>query len=357
MALAAMAAFSHLPGMHLARAQSGPAYEVVDFGAMTDGTLPVGYARPIFGDVNGITNDGTVFGRIAVSDEKLSPALWDTKGKLKRLKSGKFGGQVRAVNAGGDAVGAVYETIGGIGDSFSMRQQPAAWIGGELIELPVPDPEFESTARTGEALGISDDGVILGTGNGHNLRWVNGEPQIIPSPDSGGYNLGGINAAGVIGARRYLFTNDESVYEVGRIEGDQFTAVPLPDDAGNPSVVAINDAGTLLARSVPADVGLGLLIEGDSPTTIDFCEIGGYFMPIALNGSNDVIGGWQPYPGMVFEPAIWQGDKPVTLFSLIPGDSGLTGLSVTGINDDGIICGSAYDADHHKHLFLLVPAE
>jgi hypothetical protein len=358
MALAAMAAVSQLPGARLVRAQSGAAYEIVDFGAMTDGALPEGYARPIFGDVNGITNDGTVFGRIAVSEEKLSPALWDTNGKLKRLKSGKYGGQVRAVNAAGDAAGAVYESIGGIGEnSFNLRQQPAAWIGGELVELPAPDPEFSSTERSGEALGISDDGMIVGRANGYALRWVNGEPQILPEPESGGIEIAGCNAAGVIAARQYDFSGSEAVYTLGRIDGDQFNPVAVPDGLGNPSPVAISESGLLLARGFPADVWLGVLSEGNEATTIDFRESGGSFMAISVNDAADVIGGWQPFAGVVFEPAIWRSGELVTLSSLMPADSGLSSLSVTGINNDGMICGSAYDADFAEHLILLVPAE
>ena len=357
-ALAAFAAVGRLPGARAVRAQSGAAYEIVDFGAMTDGALPVGYARAIFGDVNGITNDGTVFGRIAVSEEKLSPALWDTNGKLKRLKSGKYGGNIRAVNAGGDAVGSLYETIGGVGeDSFNLQQQPAAWIGGELIELPAPDPEYASTERAGEAVGISDDGVIVGRANGYPLRWVNGEPQILPTPESGGMDIAACNASGVIAARQYDFGGSEAVYTVGRIEGDQFSAVDIPAEFENPSPVAISDSGILLARGFPADVWLGVVADGNEVTPIDFRDSGGSFQPIAVNDAAEVIGGWQPYPGVVFEPAIWRGEEPVTLSSLIPADSGLSSLGVTGINNDGVICGSAYDADHARHLILFVPAE
>jgi hypothetical protein len=357
MALVAMAAVGNLHGMRSVRAQSGAAYEVVDFGVMTDGALPASYARPIYGDVNGITNDGTVFGRIAVSEEKLSPALWDTSGKLKRLKTGQYGGQVRGVNAGGDAVGSIYESIGGIGeDAFSMAQQPAAWIGGELIELSTPDPEFDSGTRTGEALGISDDGVIVGRANGYSLRWVNGEPQILPAPESGGVDIAACNAAGVIAARQYDFSGTETVYTLGRIEGDQFSPVELGDGFGNPFPVAIADSGIMLARSFPADVSLGVMVDGDEATPIDFRESGGSFAPVSVNDAGEVIGTWQPHAGVFSVPAIWRGEEPESLIDLMPAASELTFLNVTGINNDGIICGSAYDADFAEHLILLVPA-
>jgi hypothetical protein len=359
MAMAAFAALSTGAPARSARAQSGAAYEVVDFGAMTVGALPAGYARPIFGDVNGITNDGTIFGRIAVSAEKLSPALWDTNGKLKRLKSGKYGGQVRAVNAAGDAVGAVYDSIGGVDDSsFSVRQLPAAWIGGELVELPMPDPEFGSSEPSGDAIGISADGVIVGNGNGYNLRWVDGQPQIIGEPENGGYNLGGVNSSGVIGARRYIFTSGDNEYAIGRLDGDQFTALTVPDDIGDPFPVAVSESGILLARSFPADVSLGMIADGDAVTLLDFRASGGSFSPVAVNDAGEVIGSWQPHAGVYATPAIWRGEgEPVPLLDLMPADSGFSFLSVTGINNDGIICGTAYDADFAEHLILLVPAE
>ncbi len=41
---------------------------------------------------------GEVGGSFVVSDVKISPTIWSPDGKATRLKSGKYGGQVRAIN-------------------------------------------------------------------------------------------------------------------------------------------------------------------------------------------------------------------------------------------------------------------
>ena len=51
---------------------------------------------------------GEVGGSFVVSDVKISPTIWSPDGKATRLKSGKYGGEVWALNNNGLAVGLGY---------------------------------------------------------------------------------------------------------------------------------------------------------------------------------------------------------------------------------------------------------
>src|SRR6476620_10209128 len=112
-ALAAFAGLSALPGVRLVQAQDDSTYDLIYFGALTDGVrLPNG-SRLLYGGATGIANDGTSFGKLAVSEERFSPALWDINGKAKRLKSSTFGGVINEMNAKGEAAGQLFAEING----------------------------------------------------------------------------------------------------------------------------------------------------------------------------------------------------------------------------------------------------
>src|SRR6478735_7773469 len=225
-AFAALAAVGHLPGAQLVRAQGSTKYDLVDFGALTQGVRIPDGSRLLYGGFTGIASDGTSFGKIGVSEERFSPALWNLEGKLKKLKSSTYGGVVRALNANGDAAGQLFAAING-GD-YNTINKPAAWIGGDLTELPLPDPAYAGGESNGVANGISDDGVIVGSGNGYQLRWVNGSPEIIVAPDQTSLSPIYINASGSMATSLYNYQDEKPLSKVARFDGTTFTVINSP---------------------------------------------------------------------------------------------------------------------------------
>lgn len=355
-ALAAFAGLSALPEVRLTRAQGAATYDLVDFGAFVDGVrLPNG-SRLLYGGATGIANDGTSFGKIAVSEERFSPALWSPEGKVKRLKSSTFGGVINALNAGGDAAGQLFAEING--GNYQTLNKPVAWIGGDMNELPMPDPAFAGGEMGGTATGISDDGVIVGSGNGYQLRWVNGAPEIVTAPDQARISTLLINSKGEMATSVSSSQGADQVQKVARFDGTNFTVLDPPPgtEQYGQSPVAINNDGVILAYVYIVDVFVAVLYGNDKTTLLDLRDSGGTFIPRAFNDKNEVIGSWQAHFNDKVVQAIWRGTEPEDLSAQVPESSGLKLAVVTGINSDGIICGTATDEDFAVHPILLVPA-
>jgi len=246
-AFAALAAFGHLSGARLVQAQGTTKYDIVDFGALTQGVRIPNGSRLLYGGFTDIASDGTSFGKIGVSEERFSPALWNAEGKLKKLKSSTYGGVVNALNANGDAAGQLFAEING-GD-YQTINKPAAWIGGDMTELPLPAPAYEGGESNGTATGISDDGVIVGNGNGYQLRWVNGSPEIIVAPDQTSLSTLIINASGAMAASLYNYQDEKPLSKVARFDGTTFTVInpPAGTEQFNQNAVAINGKKVILA--------------------------------------------------------------------------------------------------------------
>lgn len=366
-----IAALGRFPGAtQLTRAQGNGGYAIVSFGPVAEGVQPEGYFRPGFGGINGIHGStGAAFGNIAVSNEKFSPALFTADGTLRRLQSGTYGGDILALNAGGMAAGFVYDTPRGIGEGGFIRRHPAAWIDGKQVRLPVPELKYSFSNPSGYAYGISDDGVILGEAYGHDLLWIDGEIELLPSSEdrdpnnnsSSDYelNYSAITPTGEI-VRTGRFYSGEGDVELALVNGDEVSVLALPDGF----TITIFDAfiagsnGDVLVRTFAgADLPVSAIVNPDrDPVIVDTREEGAYFYPVAFNANHDLLGMWRPHLGIVAEPAIWREGEITPLSALLPADHGYDLISVSDMSDDGAITGSGWDADGGYHPLLFVPA-
>jgi hypothetical protein len=359
---AGLAAFQTNPGTRFVRAQ-GANYEIVSFGAVPEGVLPEGFLLPQFGAVTGVTPDGTGFGRVAASTEKFTPALFGDNGKLTKLKSGKFGGTVSAVNSAGSAVGSTYDVPAGEdGDIFTNPlQQPVAWIDGEIVRLPVPAPASDSADLIGSARSISDEGVILGSGNGHTLLWSDGEPEILPTRDTNDRSLtfSAITAAGELIGSTFFYDQQtrtsSNVY--GIINGSAIDPFTFPEEFSTGLFFrGTNSAGHVLYVVFRGGISLAIIaVPGEDPIIVNSGEDGVSFTPFGFNASNQVVGNWQARASDDSEPAIWQDGEFTPLKSLLPPDHSFHRITVSGISDDGIIAGSGWDEDGGFHPLLFIP--
>jgi hypothetical protein len=361
---AGLAAVSHMPGAQLIRAQSA-AYEIVSFGPVAEGVLPANAFRPERGSMVGIHANGTAFGRVAASAEKFFPALFNADGSLIKLKSGTFGGSVSGLNASGVAVGSAYENPGGridVATNDDEGTRPAAWIDGELMRLDLPgDKRYDFSRLGGSASSVSDDGVVFGSANGYDLLWIDGAVQVLPFQDGSGNQLDyyQITPGGtLIGSQSFYDDDGNSQTAYGSIDGTSFSPFNF-SDFGQVSAfpVEINSANEVLFTGTPTDLPFANITgPGLDPVVIDFREEGIWFSVTGFNSKGDVVGSWRARQDLDAAPALLRDGELTPLADLLPADHGFENMIVSGISDDGIIAGHAWDADGGFHPLLFVPA-
>lgn len=361
-AAAGVAGLSQIPGARLVRAQSAT-YEVVSFGPITEGVRADGYFLPRYGVIQGMHGNGTAFGRIAASPEKFTPSLFNADGAVTKLKSGTYGARVAGLNSGGTAVGAAYDTIDGRGSGSVVQEQPVAWIDGEFVRLPVPDAESASADLVGSARSVSEDGVVFGSGNGHSLRWTNGEPEILPRQI--GETLMSYYAIlpdGALFAREHAISTQ--TYRLGVLRDDAFEPLDVSDTinlAGFIQVLGVNSAGATLiydftVESTSAMYVANVLMVGEETVVIDPRPDGIAFRASGFNAANQAVGIIQERRGADVVQAIWDAGEFTLFEDVLPADHGFHMITLAGISDDGVIAGSGFDEDGAFHPLLFVPA-
>ena len=156
------------------------------------------------GAPRGYERGGEVGGSFVVSDVKISPTIWSPDGKATRLKSGKYGGQVWAINNNGLAVGSGYLDVLGFKEvAYPSYTTPRAWKDGQPVELEILGNDLK--ASTGTVQDVNDDGIMVGylLDPALNLqmpvRWQNGAVTVLPGGSPGGGFAILINNAGDIG--------------------------------------------------------------------------------------------------------------------------------------------------------------
>src|SRR5690606_5904339 len=100
---------------------------------------------------------GVVTGNMWISEEKRSPWVF-TDGRLRRIKTGRYGGLVAAINDHGLLAG---RDLLGWHDAFTPWGQPVLWVDGEKQVLPYPDT-LPAKAVEGRVNAINNDGVAVG---------------------------------------------------------------------------------------------------------------------------------------------------------------------------------------------------
>ncbi|MCC6703862.1 MAG: hypothetical protein IT334_03230 [Thermomicrobiales bacterium] len=358
----ALAALNGFTPARLVRAQ-GAAYEIVSFGPITEGVQPEGDYVPNFGGISNISGGGTGYGWLAASKEKLTPTLFMPDGTMSKMKSGTYGGVVRGVNAGGHAVGNVFENVEGLPGEKDTGARPALWIDGELTRLPLPDPSDEYVSIGGLTLGISDDGAILGRASGNSVLWIDEEPNVLPatSANEENFEYQRITPAGGLFGRASGYNDDteEFEYQYGIIEDGVMSAVDLPDFiTGNGFFSAVmNSAGEFMFVVTPTDLPfIVIATPGAETIEVDHRSEGIYFFANAFNANHDFVGSYQRRAGDDARTTLLRDGEFMPIEDMLPAGHGYHRIFANGISDDGIISGSAYDEDGGFHPLLFVPA-
>jgi uncharacterized membrane protein len=368
-ALPAALALANFPGARLIRAQ-GAAYDLVDLGDL--GTLDFGsYKRS--GRLAAINAEGAVAGFVFASD-KSSPATWSTAGKLKRHKTGKYGGAANGINGDGLLVGIEYR------DENLIAGVPVIWQGGDKLPLSLPADFGDDVI--GSAADVNDSGVIVGgisqAGASTDerkvaaIRWTDGEPEVLAVPEGASETrASAITAAGLIaGTSGFRWSSQEG--DVSRSgtqliptvwDGGKATLLDLPKSVADwfVGVRAIDDSGRILVFANYSNADdhqvRSYLYENGKPTRLAGLTKGAFFVSAyAINNAGQIVGttasNQETYD---LTATVWIEGKPSDLNELIPADSGLALHDAVDINDDGAIAAIGTTGGE-THGVLLVPA-
>jgi probable HAF family extracellular repeat protein len=244
---------------------------------------------------------------------------------------GTLGGnfsQGTAINRSGEVTGTA-DTSSGPADAF-------LWNGGKsLIDIGAWTPA-----------GINDSGQLAG--ECYNASGVclysNGKLTQLPNPTSfpsSGCNGGLINNnSQVLGSCSDTSGNTHVVVWQNGTATDLGTIGAGPPYEGN-SVSAINNLGHVVGyQQISTGAVDGFLLSNGKIT-----DLGANFLPKAINDNDVVVGG----------PFIWSGGTLQNLNDLIPPGSGFTLADANGINNNGQIVVTGYNAQGYYHTFLLTP--
>jgi hypothetical protein len=356
-ALSAAAILAAYPGARLIRAQGNAEYDLIDFGPF-EVVVSGGAAPGPAGMLWGLNDTGTVCGQIGVSETRFSPATWSSKGKLKRLKSGKLGGAARDINDGGVVVGHEYEP-----DGERSNTRPVVWRDGEPVELPNLDGD--TAGARGVATCISNDGVIGGsveTGDGSQaVLWIDDVAQpLSDGPDGPAGNVNRVNEAGTVLASWAAPVTPQGLGRAyGLWRGDDATVLNVPEEAAEllTLAVSLNGNDEVLFNVYPPgsfDQVFFFITDGESTSVIDNREDGFGSIAADFNDAGVVVG--NTYTDEASRAARWENGEFIDLNDLIAAETGLTLTSARAINNAGMITGLATDGEGVQHGYLLIPS-
>jgi len=356
-AMSAAAILAANPGARLVRAQGSAAYDLIDFGPF-EVSVSGGAATGPAGTLWGINDAGTVCGQIGVSETRFSPATWSTKGKLKRLKSGKLGGVARDINDDGVVVGLEYEP-----DGERSTTRPVVWRDGEPVELPNLDGD--TAGARGVATCINNDGVIGGSvqhgDDSQAVLWIDDVAQpLSDGPEGRVTGVHRVNDSGTVLASWAAPVTPQGFGRAyGLWRGDDATVLNVPEEAAELLTAAVslngNDEVLFNAYTVSSfDQTFFFITDGETTSVVDNREDGFGSITADFNDAGVVVG--NIYADETARAARWEDGKVADLNDLIAADSGLTLTYANAINNAGMIAGLANDEDGVMHGYLLIPS-
>jgi uncharacterized membrane protein len=328
-------------------------YEVVDIGQ----TDPDASSSTWVG-VNDMNSHGVVAGNMWISEEKRSPWVL-SNGKMRRIKTGTYGGLLAAINDNGMVVGRDILGWSAPGKAWGL---PVRWVDGDKQELPLLESLAEDVDR-GRAVAINNDGVTVGVlenerGASYPVVWRDGEPTLLPSYfESGQGAAAAINNAGqIVGT-----LDDGKGGELGVIWTGEALA-PLwgiPGADGPVRLRSIDDNGIITGSGWSGYRWEALVwFEGPSQVPVILPEVvpaQSEAVVISGNGAGVFGGGVMTADGEQ-HAALWADGVAIDLNAQVTNLNGMQLLIVRSIGADGTIAVSARCPDGAIHAVMLNPA-
>lgn len=304
---------------------SPAAYHIADVGSF-------GYAI-----VFGMNNAGTVVGATSSTPSTYSAFTWNQVGGLHYLSPlpGYEMSYARGVNDQGQVVG--YSSSSGV-------DRACLWNSGQqAVDIGVlPSGE---TAPSSRAEAINSGGQVVGWcsvggGSNHAFLWreVSGMDDITPTSTAPHLYAYGINDGGAV---------------VGTSEGDAFIwdrAAGMSSVGSTAIGIDINNSGHVLCVYPKGAGGTGAYVWQDGHEIVLGELPGGVYNDsteaLDINNIGVVVGQSNG------QPFIWNARYRIMALPMFPD---LTDGVASAINDNGVIAGTALDAQGNTHILLWTP--
>ncbi len=312
-----------------AAAAANPIYTVADLGGF--GGPATGYAVSGSGAVAGWAQNGS----------GVQQAFVSTANGPQALSSGSSDAYAYGINNSGTVVGTTY---------VNGTAHGTVWAGSGATDL----------GANSYAMAVNNAGEVAG-GNGHAFAVVNGQMQILESPQGVGWSAAyGINDAGTIvgdgqladgSFRGIVWSPADSAIVLGTFGGKSSQATGV-NDSGEVVGFASEASGYQHAFTMVDDLMADLGTLG-----------GGSSYAYGVNSSGEVVGySWladgdqHAFLDTGLDTGI-TGGTMLDLNSLIPANSGWELLTAYGINDSGQITGEGlYNGQLSAFLLTDPPA-
>lgn len=347
-------------------ARSSPAqvsYNVTDIGVLSAGTLS---------QATGINNAGQVVGVSYTSGTNGPRAILYANGMLTDLgvfASGGTTSYAAAVNDSGTIVGIASTTVA---HGFSTTTAT-----GGLIDLGTLASGVQSDAR-----GVASNGVIVGqvtlngVGEGRAFYYTGGVMTNLGDPATSGGLTSNANGVNVVGGNTVIVGYTDHVVGLG--EGSYTVINAFTYTIGGGGLVNIGSLGNNVVATISkanAISSTGIVVGESSIDSLNYIQhafsytLGGVMTDLgtlggdsssarAVNSAGLIVGDAELFPDNSSHHAFSfvSGGTMVDLNTLIPGNSGWTLISATGVNDLGQIVGyGSINGEVHGFVLTSVP--
>lgn len=254
-----------------------------------------------------------------------------------------------------------------VGEAFNQagNSTPITWKNGQNPSQPTLN-----AAGSGVLYDVNDAGTSVGTASSTAVSVsAAGGVTTLPAPATAdgdaisSYSAATIAEDGTVGGRAF-FTDPASDDSVGYgvvWKAGRPSLLPAPDGTEYPTVTGVADGGTAVGSATSGSTSVAVQWSADGkPSTLQDPAITG-FASTAANAVNDhgiAVGYASKYAGNYsFGGAAvgWDHGRPTQLSSLVQNlPAGVSLLSASDINDDGVIVGAASTPDGSRG-FALTP--
>jgi uncharacterized membrane protein len=301
--------------------------------------------------VHDLANSGEAVGGTwkeeAIGAQNHHAVLWSASGEPTDIGDNGRWSEARGISETGFIVGR-HDVVAGM--------RGALWTGQVRQMLP-PLPGQPAS----EAYDVDDSGIAIGVSlisstDVTAVRWVNGNPQILPGANGMSWAVA-VNGGGQTVGRRDIWPERHAMLW----EGTAFTV--LPDLGGDFAwATNINDNGTICGGSLDGSSELFSVIWNGPTHEITILPDPGFGAYTRVHDVNDQgIAVGEICLSIECEPGdqralLWIDGGVYNLNTLIPPGTGWTLFSAEAINEAGeIVCIGAYDGFVSPRGFKLTP--
>jgi len=281
------------------------------------------------GQASGINDAGIVVGY-----SYQGAMIWENGNAT--LIPGTYHGNANAINNQGEIVGDMMLS----GNTPTATIWQATPTGANFV-ANLPAPGTVSTL----AGAVNNTGVVVGGFQGA-IVWHGSTPTILSDPGTVTYGeANGINDSGVIVGT--AGSSPDQLYKTVALEWQGSTATVLPGLGAGSSANAINNAGVVVgASNMNPNTFAATAVEWKGGKVIALNSLGGaQNQANAINNLGQVVGFSSDAAGTSYA-TLWKGTTAINLNNYLPSSMTQAGWvmnDATGINNNGWITGTVYN--------------